>query len=67
MTDEPTCVCLGVKASLATALRGRAQPECPQHPRDDDGERERQPLALNKNRDLKAAIMTDLNNGTDAA
>ena len=66
MTDD-TCQCLGVKAALTTALRGRAQPECLEHPRDDDGEHERQPLALNRNADLKAAIMTDLNNGTDAA
>lgn len=67
MTDEPTCVCLGVKASLATALRGRSQPICPDHPRADDGEREAAPIALNRNADLKAAILSDLNPPKDAA
>ena len=60
MTDEPSCVCLGVKAALTTALRGRPQPDCSDHPRTDEGERQVAAMPLNRNSDLKIAVLANL-------
>lgn len=67
MTDIDSCTCPGLKASVVTAMYGRPQPICPDHPRGDDGEHEAPAIPLNGRTELRAAMLADLNNGTDAA
>ena len=56
----PDCTCPDVKTALVTALHGRPQPDCPDHPRADDGERLVTAIPLNGRPELRAQILADL-------
>ena len=66
MSDTDTCQCPDLKTSLVTAMYGRPQPNCSDHPRTDEGERQVEVIPLNGRRELRDRMLANLVNPKDA-